>query len=264
MFFRKNIKYFLTVLVLLAVIFVSLRGGDNPAKGFLLQVSSPFLKTFRIFSGGIAGFFDFLGSIGDLKKENERLLDENQSILAENVRLKDFGKENQVLRKELDLAPRKDYDLESAYIIAQDPQGLGNYFFIDKGRDKGIEVGMPAIVSKGILVGRVVEVFPNTAKITLIADPSSVINAEVEDTEARGIIKGKYGLGVMMDMVSQTEELKEGDTVISSGLGGEIPRGFLIGRISRIEQSPDTLSKQRSLLPGVGFSTLSILLIVKT
>jgi len=262
-FSQKNIKYFSAVIILVIVIFVSLRGADNPAKGFILRLSSPFLKTFRIFSGGISGFFDFLGSIGDLKEENEKLFEENRTVFAENARLKDVEKENQVLRKELELAPRKNHELETAYIIAQDPQGLGNYFIIDKGADKGIKTGMPAIVSRGILVGRVTEVFSDTAKITLIADPESAVNAEVEDTGARGIVKGKYGLGIMMDMISQTEELKEGDTVISSGLGGEMPRGLLIGRIGKINQSDDKLFQQASILPSVDFSNLRILFIVK-
>lgn len=262
-FSRKNIKYLAIIFVLVIVIFVSLRGADNPAKGLILRVSSPFLKTFRIFSGGTAGFVDFLHSIGDLKSENEKLIAENQDLVAQNNRLKDAEKENQSLRKELDLAPRSKFDLEASFVIAQDPQGLGNYFLIDKGENFGIKAGMPAIVSSGILVGRVVEAYPNTAKILLITDPGSSINAEIQDSAARGILKGEYGLGLKMEMISQTDVLSEGDTVITSGLGGEIPRGLTIGKISRVGQSTDKLFQEASVAPAVDVSGLRSVFIIK-
>ena len=61
----------------------------------------------------------------------EKLIAENQGLIAENNRIKDAEKENQSLRKELNLAPRSKFDLEASFVIAQDPQGLGNYFLID-------------------------------------------------------------------------------------------------------------------------------------
>jgi rod shape-determining protein MreC len=263
MFFRKNLKYFSIIIVLIILIFVSLRGTDNPIRNVVLSVSSPFLKTFRIFSGGVSGFFDFLGSIGDLKAENERLIEENQRLIAENNRIKDAEKENQSLRKELDLAPRRDFDLEASFIIAQDPQGLGSYFLIDKGESAGIKTGMAAIVSTGILIGRVAESHSNTAKITLVTDSSSAINAEAQSSGARGIVRGEYGLGLKMDMVSQAEILNEGETVITSGLGGNIPRGLTIGKISQIGQSPDKLFQEALIAPIANISKLKIVFIIK-
>jgi len=263
MFFRKNIKYLVIVFLLLLVIFVSLRGSDNPAKGFILNVSSPFLKTFRIFSGGVSGFFEFMGSIGDLKSENEKLVGDNQNLLAQNNRLKDAEKENQDLRQQLKLAPRNDFDLEASFVTAQDPQGLGSYFFIDKGENFGIKTGMAAIVSNGILVGQVTESYSNSAKVTLITDPSSAVNAEAQESAAKGIVNGEYGLGLKMSMISQAEVLSEGDTVISSGLGGKIPRGLTIGKISQVGQSPDKLFQVASVVPTVDATDLRTVFIIK-
>ncbi|HLM84049.1 MAG TPA: rod shape-determining protein MreC [Candidatus Bathyarchaeia archaeon] len=261
--FRKNLKYISIIIILAIVIFAGLHGADNPVKGVILSVSSPFLKTFRIFSGGTAGFFQFLGSIGDLKNDNERLLEENQKLIAENNRLKDAEKENVDLRNQLDLAPRHDFRLEASFVIAQDPQGLGNFFLIDKGQNAGVKTGMPAIVSNGILVGRVTESFPNTAKVTLITDPGSAVNAEAQKTGAKGIIEGEYGLGLKMSMISQADVLNEGDSVITSGLGGEIPRGLTVGKIGQVGQSPDKLFQETSVVPAVDVSKLRIVFIVK-
>lgn len=131
-FSRKNTKFIFTVVLLLIIIFISSRGADNPVKGLVLTLASPFLKTFRIFSGGGAGFFDFLGSIGNLKSENEKLVKKNQELLAENVRLEDISEENKQLRKELDLLPRKKFDLEASFVIAQDPREAGAVSFLTK------------------------------------------------------------------------------------------------------------------------------------
>lgn len=262
-FSRKNIKYLLIAGVLIVVIFASLRSANNPARGVILSVSSPFLKTFRIFSGGVSGFFEFMGSIGDLKSENEKLVEENQSLLAQNNRFKDAEKENQDLRKQLDLAPRSEFDLESSFVISQDPQGLGNFFLIDKGENAGIKTGMAAIISNGILVGQITESYANTAKVTLITDPSSAINAEVQKTGAKGIVNGEYGLGLRMGMISQKEVLSEGDTVIASGLGGKIPRGLTIGKIGQIGQSPDKLFQVASVVPAIDVSGLRTVFIIK-
>jgi len=260
---RKNAKYILVVFVLFVIIFISLRAGDNPAKGFVLGVSSPFLKTFRIFSGGVSGFFDFLGSIGELKGENEKLVAQNQSLLAENNRLKGIEKENQFLRQQLDLAPRKNFELEAGFVIGQDPQGFGNYLLIDKGESAGIKTGMPVIVSNGILVGRVSEVYGSTSRITLVTDPGSAINAESQETGAKGIAKGEYGLGLKMDMVSQADILNEGDMAITSGLGGEFPRGLTIGKIGRLGQSADNLFQEASVVPAADLSSLRIVFVIK-
>lgn len=262
-FSRKNIKFLLVIFALLILIFAGLRGADNPFKGFVLGVSSPFLKTFRIFSGGMSDFFNFLGTIGDLKDENEKMIQKNQELLAENARLKDTEKENRILREEFGLAPKNKFDLEASFVVAQDPQGLGSYIIVDKGGDKGIRTGMSAVVSDGILIGRVTDVYSNTAKVTLITDPASAINAEVQDSSSKGIVNGEYGLGIKMNMISQAQEIKEGDLVVTSGLGGETPRGLVIGKISRINQSKDKLFQEASVLPEANFSDLRIIFVVK-
>lgn len=260
---KKTWKFIFAITLLIVVIFVSSRGADSPVKGFMLTITSPFLKTFRIFSGGAAGFFDFLGSIGDLKKENEKLTRENQELLAEKARFEDTEKENEILRREMKLAPREKYNLEASFIIAQDPGSRGNRFLIDKGKSSGINENMPVIVSGGILVGKVSETFSNTSRISLITDQDSAVNAEVIDSGAKGITKGTFGLGLMLDMVSQTDVVKEGDEVITSGLGKKMPRGLLIGKIGRVDQSQDKLFQQATIFSPVDFSDLRVVFVIK-
>jgi rod shape-determining protein MreC len=262
-FSRKNTKFIFAIVILLIVVFISSHGVDGPARGAALWVVSPFMKTFRIFSGGFHGFFQFLGSIGDLKKENEKLIEKNQQLEAEIVRLKDVAEENNLLRKELDLLPRNKYELETGFVIGQEAFGAGSSILIDKGANKEIKEGMAVIVSNGILVGKVSQVFFDTAKVTLIADRESVVNGEVLESGAKGIVRGTYGLGIAMDMISQTEVIKEGDTVITSGLGGSLPRGLFVGKIGQVSQSEDKLFQQAVIFSPVDFSSLKVVSVVK-
>ncbi len=264
MFSHKNIKFISIAFLLIVVIFVSVRGADNPVKSGIFWLTSPFLKTFRVFSGGLHGFFQFLGSIGDLKNENEKLVKENLELVSEIAGLKDIKKENDLLRQQISLLSRGDHELEASFIIAEDNLGAASSkLMIDKGRINGIREGMPVVVSGNILVGKVSEVFNDTARISLIVDQDSAVNAEVLESGVKGIVEGNYGLGAMMNMISQTEVIKEGDSVISSGLGGGFPRGIFIGKIGQVGQSGDKLFQQASIISSVDLSSLRVVFVIK-
>lgn len=112
-------------------------------------------------------------------------------------------------------------------------------------------------------MGKISEVFPAVAKAVLITDPSSTVNAEVQDSGAKGIVKGEYGLGLKMDMVSQAEVINEQDIVMTSGLGGEMPRGLLVGKIDKVFQSEDKLFQQAAIIPAGNISNLKVVFAIK-
>jgi len=262
-FLKKNLKFIGILLLIVLVIFISVRGADNPVKSAVFTVANPFLKIFRGFSEGFHGFLAFLGSIGRLKNENENLIKKNLELTTQVARLQDAEKENELLRQEINLAPRNKFGLEAAFVVGEDSISSPGSIIIDKGSNQGVAEGMAAIVSNGILVGKVSRVFSNNAEITLITAKDSAVNGEILESGAKGIIKGTYGLGLSMDMISQTEVIKEGDSAISSGLGGGMPRGLFIGKVEAVSQSTDKLFQQAELVSPVDPSSLRIIFIVK-
>lgn len=263
-FLTPNIMKFLAVAVVcLLLIFLNPKKLFDPVRGFFLEASYPFQKFFYLTGKTFSGTAKFLASIGDLKKENENLFKENNELAAQIAQMNDIKSENDSLRQQLSLVPRQKYNLEAAFVIGQDPQRSGSWIMIDKGSADGIQLDMPAIVFEGILIGKITDLTPHTAKITLLSDSGSAVNALDSETQSKGIIKGEYGLGVVLDMVSQQDALNNGDTVITSGLGSNIPRGLLVGKIQEIRQSSDKLFQQAIVVPRIKYTDMNVVYVIK-
>lgn len=259
----KLIKLAAIVAVSFGLVLLNPKGIFSPVRQVFSITVHPFQKTFYILSSKTRETFSFLTSISELKKENEHLLEENNSLSAKAAMAEQEKKENENLRQQLGLIPRSKFDLESSFTIGQDPQKLGSWITIDKGSFSGIQIGMPVIVSDGILIGRVDEVFGNSARVNLLTSPSSSVSVTDLESGAKGIVRGEFGLGVTMDMVSQTDILNNGDSIVTSGLGGDIPKGLLIGKVQSFSPTEDKLFQQAVISPRVKYSNLDVVFAIK-
>jgi rod shape-determining protein MreC len=267
---RKNFisrKIFLVAVIVavcgLLVFFIPV-SFFSPARRAILVVAYPLEKILHFTALEIRDGKDLIFSIGKLKKDNNSLREENEIMTAQQVELDDLKKENDQLRKQLDLVPRQNFNLQSASVIGQDATGSNSWILIDQGRNAGLAKGMAVIVSKGNLVGRVDEIQDKTAKVNLVTHPESLINAEVSEGGARGIIRGEFGLGLLMDMVVSADQLEKGNKIFTSGIGGDIPRGFFIGTVKETYVTSDGLFKQATVIPAVEFSRLQFVFVVKS
>jgi rod shape-determining protein MreC len=233
-------------------------------RGIVTSAFLPFQKVFYSLAYGYVNIKDFVSSIGQLKAENEKLIKENQMLLADNVNFSDMENENKLLREQLSLIPREKFDLIAANIISQDPHGMGNWMEIDKGKSDGVAEGMSVIISKSILLGKVQEVSENSSKVLLLTNSKSAVNVMTSKGAAKGIVKGEYGLGIILDMVLQTDSIQTGDDIVTSGIGGEFPRGLFVGSIQEIHNSDDNLFQQAVVSSPVQVSKLQMVFVVKS
>lgn len=263
LFSTKLFKVFFVSAFLVLLVLVNPYDVAGPFQSVVVTVLSPFQKVSYALSYEYANIRDFLSSIGQLKNENEKLIKENQELISKNAMLLDVENENGVLREQINILPRDKYDLLAANIISQDPHGMGNWIEIDKGSDDGISVGMSVIVSKGILLGRVQDVQRGTSKIILLTNSKSAVNAMTTKNPAKGIVKGEYGLGIILDMILQTDSIQVGDSVVTSGIGGEFPRGLFVGLIQEIHNSGDNLFQQAVISSPIQVSKLQMVFVVK-
>lgn len=218
----------------------------------------------------VVGFFGyhtnqtkvFFLSVGQLKHENERLLAETIDLKARVAALSDIARENEILREDRGLLSRDRLDFKAAEVIGRDSVSSGGAILIGAGETSGIRKGMAVVVGNGVLIGRVFEVAPFSSRVLLVSDSESAINAVAGSEEARGIVRGEYGLGLVLDMVIQTDTLREGDEVITSGLGGDVPRGLFIGTATSVESSNDRLFQRATLVSPVRFDRLRFVSVV--
>jgi rod shape-determining protein MreC len=259
-------KIFIVVLVVAVcglLIFLNPSNFFSPVRTIFLEIFSPFQKIAYLSSLKLERAREFIFSIGQIKKENEKLLKENQKLLSENAKLSDTKRQNDVLKEQLGLLPREKFALENAYVIGQDPNGFGNWIEISKGSGSGIGEGMPVIVSEGFLIGKIGEVQKNSSQVILTTNPRSIVNAMVSETGTKGIVRGEFGLGIIFDMILQTETVNPGDAVITSGIGKGVPRGIFIGNVRDVKLSSDRLFQQATVVSPVQFSKLEIVSVIK-
>ena len=260
---KKIIQAILILGFCLFLIFLNPKNIFDPIFEIFFKVSLPFQKTFYLLSNRIGNTIIFWGSISEIKEENKNLIKENNSLLVAAANLKEFERENEELRKQLGLIPSKQFELEASFVIGQNPQKLGSWILIDKGEKAGIKIGMPVIISQGILIGKVVEVYQGAAKVLLLTDSESVINVRNSETEAKGVVVGKFGLGLVLEMVSQDDTLNAGDSIITSGLGGDLPKGLLVGKIQEPKASLDRIFQEATVVAPVKYSNLDVVFVIK-
>lgn len=259
----KLFKMIIVVAVCGLLVFLNPAQLFNPFRTVFSTAISPFQKIAYLFSLKVENAGNFLASIGKLKKENEKLTEENQRLQAENAQIQDLRRQKEILENQLNLLPREKYELENAYVIASDPSGRGNWIDISKGSQNGIKEGMSVIISQGILIGKIEKAELVSSRVALLSNPASRINAMTAQSGSKGIIKGEYGLGLILDIVSQNDILNKGDDVITSGLGGEIPRGIYIGKIKDVRESPDKLFWEAVVISPLNLSSLEVVSVIK-
>ncbi len=259
-------KLFLVLVVLVIFIFLAAKnpwGLFHPLQAIGHTVVSPFQHVGSSFGYSLRSFAGFFEGVTALKNENRELQKKNLELMAQKAALEQLGTENQELRRNLDLLPQAKHQFIAASVIAKDPSGLQNFLTLDKGDDQGVREGMAVVVEADVLVGRVTEVFSDTATVTLVTNQNSVVNVETSKTGVRGVARGEHGLNMKLDMVEQGKELTVGDGVVTSGLGGEYPRGLLLGTIANVGFSEDKLFQQATITSPVRIASLRFVFLIQ-
>jgi rod shape-determining protein MreC len=205
-------------------------------KGFFYLISSPIQKVFWQAGVKTYNFLEIFIRAGEREKRIDYLEKENQRLRAETAALKELEKENQELKKALDLGIENDFKLFLVQIIGKEPSQ--DIIFVNKGNKDGVLKGMPAITAEKILAGKVVQSYENFSKVMLLSNKKFSFPVKIQDSnnDISGVGKGEGDYKILISFVPKEEKVAEGDLVISDSLGGIFPRGFLIGRVASIER----------------------------
>jgi len=228
--------------------------------------------TFSIFSeaeraaaaviDGVRGVWSGYFALQAARAENEEL---RRQLADLQVRLQEqraLALRSQQLQALLDLRAQVSLPTAAATVISADPTPWFRSVTINKGTEDGLRPNMAVIAPDG-LVGRIVgEVAPRAARVQLLIDRNAAAGAMIERSRASGVVAAAAGdPPLIMEYVSNQADVKVGDTVVSSGIDGIYPRGFVIGRVESAVNSPGGARSIR-VRPAVDFTALDEVLVV--
>lgn len=240
------------------------QGLIPPLEGLALDALNPVQSATVGLARPVRDLLTGVTRAGDLARENEAQRQQIALLQTEVTRLREYGIENQELRRDLQFKKgHPDLEFIRASIISEDPNNYVNAIQIDQGQSAGIAPSMVAVSGDGLL-GRVSSVTSNAAKVVLSVDPSTSIYAVVqrEGSRASGVVDGAGPGKMTMKFVSQTADLRPGDVVVTSGRGGTYPGGIQVGTITTVQRNDVAPFQQAELQPAVDARHLETVLIV--
>ena len=266
----KN-KLAVTIVVLsvafLGVIMFSLKKDSNSISSGVGTIISPLQRIIYSVNDKLKNSFDFFVNFKNVKEENDALISENAELENKLVEYNRLKEENDKLREILNYAnANKNYDYLGCNIIGYSGGNISNGYLIDKGTKDGVEKDMVIISSQG-LVGKITRTEENFSIMQTILNENIAVAAMVESTrESTGIIKG-IGDGKNRNLISLTNlpidsEIKEGDVILTSGLGRMYPKEIRIGEVISVETDNVKVMKSAVVKPYVDFNKLEELVII--
>ena len=195
-------------------------------------------------------------------EENVELRERLSTSIELQNRYEELERENRRLRKFVDFTASVPAHYVAARIIARDPSPWFKTIMIDKGTSEGLSKGNPVLVSEGI-VGQVISVSKNASRILLITDRNSAVDALIQNSRVRGIVKGDNENNCLFVYALRKDEVKQGEMIVSSGLDQVFPKGLKIGKILNVTKVHSQLFQDITIETSVDFDKIEEVLVLK-
>ena len=194
--------------------------------------------------------------------ENHQLRSRLTQLQIESDALQGERMENVRLRRLLHLEERHPYNLVAASVVARSLDRLGGSLTIDKGTADGVEPGRAVLTPDG-LVGRAERSTPHETRVLTLLNRDCAVAARIERTRVDGVLEWEFGNQPVLNLryISSQEDVKVGDRVVTSGLGGIFPVGIRIGTVAKVALDPNGLMKEILVDPAVDFRSVEEILV---
>lgn len=268
---KKNKKNTIIGIIITSLILIFLVSVSNMRIEKISQIGNPFTSFVNSIQNSlvylknkIAGNDAFFINVEQMKSENEKLKKEN-SQLQQSLREFEIVKaENATLKEYVNLTDKyNEYNTHPADVIQLDISNYSKTIIINAGKKDGVDVNMTVISDKG-LVGHVISVTDNTAKVQTIIDTSNAVTSTISTTRdsiaVRGVIDSNNELKATFIPTDAT--VLEGDSVETSGIGGIYPKGIHIGTIKKVFNTKNITNRYAIIETAVDFSKLETVLVI--
>lgn len=258
--------------VLVAITLLLMAFSGNP---YVREMQSGLSFALRPFQGALAGLADGMAGIAaavteidNLRLDNAALREENQRLANENSRLQVVKRENDELTALLQLQGGFDHETLAVRVIGREVLETRRLVIVDKGSDHGIEAGDVLVVGGGALAGRVTDLGPTFAKVTLISDATSTVVGQLVASGATGEIVGQAGDALVMRNIDSAVPIEIGEEVFTAGieLGGGIrspyPKGLVVGTVVDVERDANDVVQTAFLAPAAPLDAFELGLVI--
>jgi len=263
---RRRTGYFFLAVVVGHVILISTqvttKRGVPMLEDAVFGIFSEVQRVANAVTTGVRTSWQDYFALQQVQEENERLKRQISDLQIRLQQERSLAQQSQSLQKLLELKTSSDLSTTAANVIAGGASPEFRTITIDKGTSEGVGGDM-AVISPAGIVGRLIQPSPRAAKVQLLIDRNAAAGALVERTRAQGVVTGTGADELRMDYVSGSSEVKAGDVVVTSGIDGIYPKGFVIGQIQSVKRGAGQYSSI-VIRPAVDFSALEAVLIVVT
>jgi rod shape-determining protein MreC len=262
--FRTSLIIAAVLLLVIALLSLGLKRSPilERVEGMVVSLTAPGLQGLRYVGRTLTdvweGYFHLVG----LQRENTELRRRLQEYEQKEVQYQEALNTLTRLEALLDLKKQVALPVTGARVIAYDPSLWSRCALLDQGRDHGVKRGQPVLTAGGI-AGRILEVYSRYSKVMLLVDRNSAADAMVQRTRVRGILQGKGGNRCSLDYVPKSADVKAGDLVLASGLGGVFPKGQVFGKVSEANKKTPGVFQEIEVIPAVDLSALEEVVVVK-
>ena len=265
-FLRRNRLLATAALFLVLAAGMILRTGtsherDDELGRIFLELMAPLERAGTFASRTVADAWERASGLLRARDEAEALRGRVRQLEQDTARLAEIDAENTRLRTLLDFRRTLGGTPLTTRVIGHDAAGLARTLVVDQGSAAGIAKGAAVLAPQGI-VGQVFQVSPHAARVLLVSDHNSGVDAVVQRTRGRGIVEGTADGRCGLKFVKRTEDLQVGDLVVSSGLDGIFPSGLPIGRIQAVDKQGQGLFQYAQIDPAVDVERLEEVLVM--
>ncbi len=233
--------------------------GSNFLESSMLRAVAPLTRGVSSLVGSVRNFGDDWKGREEMAAENQALRQRVVEMELEVMRLSELETEVDRLAEALDYSRASGRSLRVADVVYADHSSWFRTLLLYTG-DRPATLNQPVISDDG-LVGRVVEVVPQYAKVQLITDRAAAVGAMIRRTRRQGVVRsGPRGLELAF--LPQQADVRVGDRVVTSGIDGIYPRGLPVGIVTSVERGQE-LFYNISLEPAVDFGVLDHLYLVE-
>ncbi len=262
---RTRTWFGFVVVVSLLFMVASRLGIFDPLDAIVLNVTAPVESALRGATRPLADFVNNLTDVNRLSGNNRALRDENERLKAENARLTEAERQLRQLQQLVGIRQGSANDVfVGAHVFARDPTNLREMLAIDRGKADGLAEGMVVLTAQGSMIGSLSKVLEHSSWVTLVSDQTSAVSAIVQGSRVQGVVAGSADGTLTMEFVQETADVKVGDLVVTSGIGGRHPPGELVGQVAKVGGSPQDLFKSVQVKSLADLSRLEDVLVLES